>query len=300
MGWQNITELGQTGDRESYHKLVAARNTADAIIRAFNAGQLRTPAAAAGAAQQLDGLADEMSVAFGPRKTQLLLRLSQRLDRDSGRARHRPRRAALPVSGWELDDDDELGFLGALASLAGPIVGGIGDLVGGLFGGKKKSAPRASSPAAPAAPVMTSNAGVTSGSNVSLPAIGGVIADQIRAVPPPVRQQVTDALRQTLDQYKSGQADAHQLIADIKTKLGPTLKAQLSSVNQAGLQRQATFEHESINRSNKRWEANAKAQTEIMNRMVGLEKKLGTAIVTKNARTAAVAKAFGIPAKLQG
>lgn len=210
--------------------------------------------------------------------------------------RTRPTRITdVPISGWELDGDDlELGFLPALMPL---ITSVAGPLLGGLFGGgSKESAPAPAPAAAPAPAVMQAPMQATS--NVTLPAIGGVIADQIRAVPPPVRQQVVDALRESMDRYKSGQQDATQLMTDIKNQLGPTIKAQLEAVNQAALQRQATFEHESIKQRDERWKANADAQQRILARMDEMESKLGNAVVGQNAKNVAIGRAFGIPTKL--
>lgn len=208
------------------------------------------------------------------------------------------RQTDVPVSGWEADDPrDELGFLPALLGAAAP-------LIGSLFGGGQ-SAP-APAPAAPAPPVIVSGQGGGGAaipqalSSVSLPAIGGVIADQIRAVPANVRQQVVDALRESLDQFKSGQADAQSLMADIRKQLGPSITKQLDSVNQAALQRQATFEHNMLKDRDARWQANASAQKRILARMDQMERTLGSAMAARVKKSDAVARAFGVPPRLRG
>lgn len=253
-------------------------------------------------AAQLEGLSDDLD-AFTPAQRAQLVRLARSLrayaDKLDGRhvatyhkapkqRRHRKqgrRLTAVPISGWESDgdgDDEEIGFLPAIPA----IIGAAAPLVGSLLGGGKKS-----SPAPAAAPVVPTSAGP------SLPAIGGVVADQIRAVPPPVRQQVTDAVRELMDQQKAGQMDVAAMLKEISSLLGPKLQAQLSSVNQAALQRQATYEHESLKRNDERWKANADAQKLILARLNEMEGKLGTAIETKTRRMKAAGRAFGIPTR---
>ncbi len=221
-----------------------------------------------------------------------------------GRIVPRPHRTTdVPVSGWEVDDDgeDELGFLPLLA-MAAPL---IAPVLGGLLGGGKKAPAPAPAPAAPAAPamppiIMPGGGGGSSGPPApTLAAISGAVSDQIRAVPPPVRQQVTDAIRESMDRMKAGQASAQDMMADIQKLLGPALQSQLSNVNKAAMQRQATFEHNSLQARDKRWEANAKAQTKILTRLANMEHSLGNALVGANTRRVAVAKAFGVPPRLR-
>lgn len=205
------------------------------------------------------------------------------------------RLTAVPISGWSADgeDDPELGFLPALL----PILGAAAPLIGGLLGGDKKSAPAAAP--APAGPpqVVLGGGGAASGGAPSLPAIGGVVADQIRAVPPPIRQQVVDGVRELMDRQKAGQMDVAAMLKSITELLGPKLKSQLESVNQAALQRQATYEHESLKRRDERWKNNAEAQRRILARLDEMEGKLGAAVQTKQRRMNAAARAFGIPAR---
>lgn len=259
-----------------------------------------------GAAEELGELSDDFE-SFSPRQRASLVRMSQSLrayarkvghmhDHGTGtrlgrlRLSPTPRMTDLPIEGWEADDDEELGFLPA-------ILGAVGPLLGGLFGGGGGGSSSAPAPAAPAqAPIVMGGGD----SNVNLPAIGGVVADQIRAVPPPIRQQVTDAVRESLDRFKSGQADTAALLKDLTAQLGPSLNKQLQEVNNAALQRQATYEHDSLNKSNQRWENNAEAQRRILARLDEMETKIGTAVVGSKQRRDAVAKAFGIPPKYQG
>lgn len=209
--------------------------------------------------------------------------------------RRKRRLTAVPISGWEADseDDPELGFLPALL----PILGAAAPLIGGLLGGGDKKAP-APAPA-PAGPpqVVLGGGGAASGGAPSLPAIGGVVADQIRAVPPPIRQQVVDGVRELMDRQKAGQMDVAAMLKSITELLGPKLKSQLESVNQAALQRQATYEHESLKRRDERWKNNAEAQRRILARLDEMETKLGTAVQSKQRRMNAAARAFGIPAR---
>ncbi len=264
---------------------------------------------------RLDGLEDGR--AFSPAQRKALRRLAARLRRYSRKATHyhdhgpgtklgrlrppmrRQRTTDLPIDGWEDDgDDEELGFLSALlpiiSSVAGPL---LKPLLGGGGGGGKKSA---AAPAPAAVPTTQAPIMMNGPPAPSLAAIGGVISDQIRAVPPPVRQQVTDAIRESMDRHKAGMQTASELMGDIRKQLGPTIKAQLDKVNRAQLQRQATFEHNSIVNRDKRWKANAEAQTRILARMNDMERTLGGAITQNNRRRNQVAKAFGVPPRLRG
>jgi len=305
MGWMGLGEL----DDDTRERAVALKRYAQEIMRAYHEGRITNEQAA----EHLDGLGDDMDAAFTPAQRAVLRKLTHKLRKYSrkvakfhdhgpgtplGRLRLPTRRRKarritdLPVSGWESDDREEMGFLPLLASIAAPLIGGL------LGGGKSEAPPPASAPAPPV--IVSGNGGGAVASNVSLPAIGGVVADQIRAVPPPVRQQVTDAIRESLDRMKSGQQDVSQLLADIKQQLGPSINAQMSAVNKAALQRQATFEHEALNRSNKRWKDNADAQRMMLSRINDVEAKLGAAIESTTARRNAVARAFGIPPRYQG
>lgn len=331
MGWCKASPLGETpapvtGEPPPLALAHAAqlKALAQTILDQYAAGNLteaqltelakRTGMAPAG----LEGFADDMRAAFTPGQAAVLRLLAKRLrayarrvgkyhihgtSQELGkvklparRSTERPVRSperltALPISGWERDDDAELGILpligGLISSVAGPLISGL------FGGGDDKPAPAA----APAPTVSTTQPVVMTGgqqSNVSLPAIGGVVADQIRAVPPPVRQQVTDALRESLDRTKAGQQDVAQLMKDISAQLGPGLKAQLDAVNQAALQRQATYEHESLKTADERWKSNADAQKRILARLDQMETKLGTAVTNGNARQRAVARAYGV------
>ena len=336
MGWYGLEDLEP--EQDALARARAVQRMGAKMLRMYAADRWHPEKTAAhsklGAqsvvvADELEGLDDELAAAFSPEQRRALRRMAKRLRAYARRTAHqhdhgpgtqlgrlrlkhkhrgnhpvRKRRlTAVPISGWEADseEDDELGFLPALM----PIISSVaGPLLGGLFGGgDKKPAPApAPAPAAPQGPpiiIPPSGGGGGPPSNVNLPAIGGVVADQIRAVPPPIRQQVTDAIRESMDRYKSGQQDAAALMQDIKTQLGPTIKAQLQSVSNAALQRQATYEHESLKRRDQRWKNNAEAQTRILQRLDAMETKLGNAVVSKAKRANAVARAFGVPPRYQ-
>lgn len=279
-------------------------------------------------AQQLEDIDDEMGDAFNPRQRAVLKAMSKRLRayarmvahrhdhgpgtnlgrlRLNGKQRFRNdsevpvrkrRLTAVPISGWELDGDEEdaeLGFLPAIPA----ILGAAAPLLGGLFGGDKKESPPP--PAAPAGPpiIIPPSGGGGPNTDVNLPAIGGVVADQIRAVPPPIRQQVVDGVRELLAQQRAGQMDVADMMKQISSLLGPKLQEQLATVNQAALQRQATYEHESLKRADQRWQNNAEAQRRILARLDEMESKLGNAVVGNTKRRNAVARAFGIPPRYQ-
>lgn len=333
MGWYGLEDLEP--DQDALARAQALQRMGAKMLRMYASGRWHPERTAAQSppgvravvvAEELEGLDDELGAAFSPEQRRALLKMARRLRayarRTARQHDHGPgtqlgrlrlkkhkgnhpvrkrRLTAVPISGWEADneEDDELGFLPALM----PIISSVaGPLLGGLFGGGDKPAPApAPAPAAPQGPpiIIPPSGGGGAPSNVNLPAIGGVVADQIRAVPPPIRQQVTDAIRESMDRYKSGQQDAAALMRDIKTQLGPTIKAQLESVSKAALQRQATYEHESLKRRDQRWKNNAEAQTRILQRLDAMETKLGNAVVGKAKRANAVARAFGVPPRYQ-
>lgn len=322
MGWLGLEGI-EDSEGARLRRAAEVKRYAQRVLALYQQG-IWDPQRAARAANLIEGLDDDG--VFSPAQQAVLRRMartfralvqqhearyhggSQTGLRRAGRDRRsrgasmpqKPRRAVritdVPVSGWEVDDQrDELGFLPALLGAAAPLVAGM---IGDVLGGGKKSEP---APAAPAPPVIVTpgGGGAAATAAPSLPSIAGVVADQIRAVPANVRQQVADALRESLDRVKSGQQDATQLVADIHKTLGPQLSQQLQEVNQAALQRQATFEHNMLVDRDKRWKANADAQKLILARMAEMEKKLGTALVNDKRRSTAVARAFGVPIRYQ-
>lgn len=332
MGWYSLEDLADA--QPSARDLERARLVqagAAKMLRMFQQGKWdpgKTLYMSERMAQQLDGLEDELGPAFSPQQRAALAKMAARLrayarmvgrQHDHGpgtqlgrlrmeraRARRRAgdkrqgdRLTAVPISGWERDSDDdpELGFLPALPA----ILGAAAPIIGGLFGGGDKKAAPAPAPAPAGPPIIVPGGGGGGGSpDVNLPAIGGVVADQIRAVPPPVRQQVVDAMREIMSQQRAGQMDVADMMKQIGQLLGPKLGEQLASVNKAALQRQATYEHESIKRNDQRWQNNAEAQRRILARLDEMEGKLGNAVVNEKKRKDAVARAFGIPPRYQG
>lgn len=315
MGWMSAIEdtpgEENLGPRERAARL---KRYAQMVVKLAKEGRYQPEKTALARAmglrssQALDGLADDD--AFTPAQKAHLRRLSTSLRAfvlrtvqahdhgpgtgsprlPNGRAQRPRRLTSVPIEGWEpdADGDDELGILPAIPA----ILGAAAPLIGGLLGGGDKGGGGA--PAAPSNPVASS-----AGAGVNLPAIGGVVADQIRAVPPPVRQQVTDAVREIMDRQKAGQMDVSAMMKQIADLMGPKLKAQLESVNKAALQRQATFEHETLKARDERWKQNQAAQQAILTRMNEMEKRIGSAVVEGNKRKKAVARAFGIPPRYQ-
>lgn len=312
MGWMSTIEDAPDLDDEGLGPMERAarlKQYAQMVVRLAKEGRYDPKKTALARAmgikssQSLDGLADDD--AFTPAQRAHLRRLAASLrayvrrtvgahDHGPGtppaRLRRPTRLTNVPIEGWDPDDDGdgELGILPAIPA----ILGAAAPLIGGLLGGGDKGGGGA--PAAPASPVAAS-----AGSGMSLPAIGGVVADQIRAVPPPVRQQVTDAVREIMDKQKAGQMDVTAMMKQIADLMGPKLKAQLESVNKAALQRQATFEHNALKARDERWKANQAAQQAILTRVNEMEKRLGSALVAGNKRKKAVARAFGIPPRYQ-
>lgn len=305
MSWQRLEDL----DDDTTMRAAKVKLTAQRILKAYQEGKYdpRTTAQSlTGLAQAVDGLDDE---AFSPAQQRELRMLSHQLKayvnrvmrghvttlhHSALRRRRKPVRPTrltdLPISGWE-DDDEELGFLPILGDIVGAVAG---PLLGGLFGGDKKSSKPAQ--AAPAAPTVNLGGG---GSDLNLASIAGIVAEKIQSIPPPVRQQVADAIRESVDKTKAGQQDAAALMKDIRAQLGPTIAKQLQAVNNAALQRQATYEHNALVDRDKRWKQNASTQKRILKRLDDMEARIGTAVVSKGARLNAVARAFGVPPRYQ-
>lgn len=208
------------------------------------------------------------------------------------------RMSDLPIEGWEQDEDEELGFAPLIAALPS-IIGGISSLFGG--GGKDEAPPPPPPPMGGPMGQVGGGMSMSAGPDpLSADAVKGIVREIAQTVPPPVRQQVDDAVAQQFTKIKAGNADIGQLLGNIVKELGPQMGAQLKSVNKAALQRQATFEHSTIKRSDNRWENNAKAQNLILRRINDMEGRLGTMMVQKAAANARIAGAFGLPRKLMG
>lgn len=209
---------------------------------------------------------------------------------------HFPRKVRLfdtPIEGWERDDEDaELGIAPLLAAALPAVASIAGPAISGLFGGGGGGDKPAPAPA-PSAPAILPVGGGSSG--VDAEALRGIVRELLSTVAPPIRQQVTDAIRDQLQNIKAGSADLSKLLGDIVKQIGPQLNAQLDSVNKAALQRQATFEHEALKRQEQRWRANAEAQRRMFARMNDVEAKLGTAIMSAGAGAKRLAAAYGAP-----
>lgn len=200
----------------------------------------------------------------------------------------------VPVSGW--DTDEELGilpFLGALASVAGPVISGITSLFGGGGGEAPAPSPAAAAGTVPPAPQLSATG--SAGAGLSADGLKGIVREIVSTVGSPVRGQVQDAIRDVTQAQKAGQADMGVMLADIVKKLGPAISAQLKSVDHAATQRQATSEHKRLVNSEKRWKSNAAAQTAILNRLNQVENSLGGAVLRASANTRKVGAAYGIP-----
>lgn len=200
----------------------------------------------------------------------------------------------------EMDEDEETGFLGAIAGLASSVLGG-------LLGGKKKGKAKAA-PAAAGGPVMqTGGGGDNTGAIISAlqPAIraAGIPAssplrtvspDQMRTlvkellvtVPPPVRSQVTQALRDVQGQNMQTAAKLQKVAHQIDQKFRPQLAATMAALTLARDQRIASSEHKGIVRNESRWRKSLDADRkqkarldEILAKLEGLgahlEEKLG-------------------------
>jgi hypothetical protein len=334
MAWYSLADLEAAEDNEETPLQRAARvkRYAQKVLALYESGAYdpeRTAIARArgqGVIRQLDGLAREEYDAFTPAQRAQLRALSKRLrayarglipahthgrvgapgrlrSHGGGVGGRSPRGAqiarmtALPISGWSNDsEDDELGFLPAIGGIISAALPLVSNLLGG---GESKAATPAPAPAA-APPVIVPTGATQAGAgavggNVSLPAIGGVVADQIRAVPANVRQQVVDSVRDTLDRYQQGQASMRDLVENIQKNLGPSLQKQMQELSTAQLQRQATFEHESLKARDARWKSNQKAQQEILNRINVLGSTLTAALQREQRRSRALGRAYGIP-----
>jgi hypothetical protein len=200
------------------------------------------------------------------------------------------RRTDLPISGWERDAEPELGFIPALLGALGsiPMVGNLVESLTG--GGKSAAAPAGIDPSA-----LLGSLSSAAGGAVNPEAFKGMVSEVMRSVSPPVRQQVTDAIREQLNSIRAGEADLGKIMSDIVAQIGPALSQQLKAVDQAALQRQATYEHEALKRTESRWKSNADAQRLILARLSQLESSIGTAVERSGVRARALATAYGAP-----
>lgn len=156
-------------------------------------------------------------------------------------------------------------ILGALAPILAPLVG---QALGGLLGGGVKAEGSASADLTGAA---LGNAVLGGGGGGG----GGIDRDAliaaIRTVPPPVMDQVRQAVQQVRDESGSMQDLGARIAATVQTDFQPQVREILSALTLAQNQRQATWEHEELERRRASQEANDTAHRDILARLARIE-----------------------------
>jgi hypothetical protein len=137
---------------------------------------------------------------------------------------------------------EEMGFLPLLAA-ALPFVGSA---VGGLLGGGKK---KSASPPPSAVPPQI--ASVTDAPTKA--ELENIVRNLLTSVPPPVREQVSDALRDYRLADEGSKQNIDQIVAQIAGQFNPQLNAAIQALKLAKTQTGATDEHNRMMLSNKRW-----------------------------------------------
>jgi hypothetical protein len=196
--------------------------------------------------------------------------------------------------------DEELGFLPALAALAPAAI----SLGSEIFGGKKKGG----GGAAAAPTVIDSGGGVDTAALLSAiqsaergantAEVRSIVRELLSEVPPPVRQQVTDALKEYKLQNVDIKETMGKIVNDIGKQMSPALTEAIQMLADSQVQRQATNEHRILEKEDKRWNSNVENQKKILQRLDTLEKRLGNEIRSRKGLTMRTAAAFGIPSKV--
>jgi hypothetical protein len=96
--------------------------------------------------------------------------------------------------------------------------------------------------------------------------------------------QVKAAIRELRDAEKAGRETRSNLVNSIDSRFAPQVHAMLASLKAADLQRQATFEHNSIVKRAAFQSSTTKNLAAIALRLANIEKRLGTSAVVNSNR----------------
>ena len=195
-------------------------------------------------------------------------------------------------------EDEELGIFPLLAALAPAAISAGASLLGGGGGGKK--GPTAA-PVAPAlapdntAAILAAIQSADRGANTS--EVSNIVRQLLSEVPPPVRQQVSDALREAKLQNTDIKETMTNIVSSIGKEMAPALNQAIALLKEKQLQGEATNEHRILVKNDKRWESNTANQRRILQRLDTLEQRIGTEIRARRNQTIRTAAAFGVPSK---
>ena len=171
---------------------------------------------------------------------------------------------------------DELGIAPALAAAIPAAVG----LAGQLFG---KGGEAGASGKLDIGSILGSvlpalrGAGITPETpigEVGPQAIRSVVRELLTTIPPPVRTQVLEAIREARGESARGTQAAEGVVKQISEQLLPELTAAIAALKLARDQRQATHEHVTIAKSQERWRANEDAHAAILSKLDAIETRL--------------------------
>ena len=167
--------------------------------------------------------------------------------------------------------DEELGIAPALAAAIPAAV----SLAGQLFGGGKGKAD-VGSVLSSVLPALQS-AGITPETpvgQVGPEAIRGVVRELLATIPPPVREQVLEAIRDARGESAKGAQQAQGVVQQITDKVLPELTAAIAALKLASDQRQATHEHKTLAQVEDRWRQNEDAHTAILAKLDAIEQRV--------------------------
>lgn len=183
---------------------------------------------------------------------------------------------------YDPDDGDggELGIFPLIASLAGPILGGI--LGGG--GGEASGSADIGGVLSSILPGLLGGGGAkgTVSGTVGIPGPQGATAAQVsdivrgivRSVPPPIRDQMKAVLAIRDADSASAEDLGRRIVQNVGTEFAPQIATMLAALRVGRNQTNATQEHRSIVRDTEHWQDNADAHAQILARLERIEKRL--------------------------
>ena len=171
--------------------------------------------------------------------------------------------------------DDELGIAPALAAAIPAAVSLAGQLLGkGGAAGEGKT--DIGSILGSVLPVLR-GAGITPETpigQVGPQAIRSVVRELLSTIPPPVRTQVLEAIREARGESARGTQAAEGVVRQMTEQLMPQLTAAIAALKLARDQRQATHEHVTIAKAQERWRATEDAHAAMLAKLDAIEARL--------------------------
>lgn len=158
----------------------------------------------------------------------------------------------------DIFDDEELGFIGAIGSAAGKLLGGIGK-------GIKKAVQKKKAKAKPKTiqmPVTNIEGTVPTAQQAALKEVvqsavkakentgtadpQSIVRELVAAIPPLVRAEVLEALKASRDSAANQAQTLGTITEQVDAALQPRIAAMLAALQTQQVSRQATYEHEEL------------------------------------------------------